>query len=164
MERDCCLYRAVSCAFLQQSSALVMAPGCSGLHLHCLSCSTRLEMGKWMEDLNMAIEMAKKSTEKSDMLLENSVCHRSNSKWCFLPSGKASVVMSFSFCLLWIWSHKWSVFIIHIVMDSYCAFVFFQLKDICVSSQTDVPGNFKCRRGVRVAELLTLEGPYSSLA
>lgn len=39
-----------------------------------------------MEDLNMAIEMAKKSTEKSDMLLENSVCNRSNSKWCFLPS------------------------------------------------------------------------------
>lgn len=45
-------------------------------------CSTRLEMGKWMEDLNVAIEMAKKSTEKSEMLLENSVCNRSNSKCC----------------------------------------------------------------------------------
>ncbi|KGL99705.1 FERM, RhoGEF and pleckstrin domain-containing protein 2, partial [Charadrius vociferus] len=43
-----------------------------------VAASTRLEMGKWMEDLNMAIEMAKKSTEKSNMLLENSVCHRSN--------------------------------------------------------------------------------------
>ncbi|XP_053930073.1 FERM, ARHGEF and pleckstrin domain-containing protein 2 isoform X4 [Cuculus canorus] len=43
-----------------------------------VAASTRLEMGKWMEDLNMAIEMAKKSTEKSDMLLENSVCSRSN--------------------------------------------------------------------------------------
>ncbi|XP_055673409.1 FERM, ARHGEF and pleckstrin domain-containing protein 2 isoform X7 [Falco peregrinus] len=43
-----------------------------------VAASTRLEMGKWMEDLNMAIEMAKKSTEKSDMLLENSVCNRSN--------------------------------------------------------------------------------------
>uniref|UniRef100_A0A8D2MG08 FERM, ARHGEF and pleckstrin domain-containing protein 2 n=1 Tax=Zonotrichia albicollis TaxID=44394 RepID=A0A8D2MG08_ZONAL len=39
---------------------------------------TRLEMGKWMEDLNVAIEMAKKSTEKSEMLLENSVCNRSS--------------------------------------------------------------------------------------
>jgi len=45
-----------------------------------------MEMGKWMEDLNMAIEMSKKSAEKSDMLLENSVCNRSNSKWCSLPS------------------------------------------------------------------------------
>ncbi|KFQ30044.1 FERM, RhoGEF and pleckstrin domain-containing protein 2, partial [Mesitornis unicolor] len=43
-----------------------------------VAASTRLEMGKWMEDLNVAIEMAKKSTEKSDMLLENSVCNRSN--------------------------------------------------------------------------------------
>ncbi|XP_051482973.1 FERM, ARHGEF and pleckstrin domain-containing protein 2 isoform X3 [Apus apus] len=43
-----------------------------------VAASTRLEMGKWMEDLNMAIEMAKKSTEKSDMLLENSLCNRSN--------------------------------------------------------------------------------------
>ncbi|KFW00912.1 FERM, RhoGEF and pleckstrin domain-containing protein 2, partial [Fulmarus glacialis] len=43
-----------------------------------VAASTRLEMGKWMEDLNMAIEMAKKSTEKSDVLLENSVCNRSN--------------------------------------------------------------------------------------
>ncbi|XP_071898757.1 FERM, ARHGEF and pleckstrin domain-containing protein 2 isoform X5 [Anas platyrhynchos] len=43
-----------------------------------VAASTRLEMGKWMEDLNMAIEMAKKSTEKSDTLLDNSVCNRSN--------------------------------------------------------------------------------------
>lgn len=37
-------------------------------------------MGKWMEDLNMAIEIAKKSTENSDVFLESSVCNRSNSK------------------------------------------------------------------------------------
>uniref|UniRef100_A0A8C8BK11 FERM, ARHGEF and pleckstrin domain-containing protein 2 n=1 Tax=Otus sunia TaxID=257818 RepID=A0A8C8BK11_9STRI len=43
-----------------------------------VAASTRLEMRKWMEDLNVAIEMAKKSTEKSDMLLENSLCNRSN--------------------------------------------------------------------------------------
>ncbi|KAM4769756.1 FERM, ARHGEF and pleckstrin domain-containing protein 2 isoform 6-T7 [Cyanocitta cristata] len=43
-----------------------------------VAASTRLEMSKWMEDLNVAIEMAKKSTEKSEMLLENSVCNRSN--------------------------------------------------------------------------------------
>lgn len=42
--------------------------------------STRLEMGKWLEDLNMAIEMAKKTVEKSGMFLENSLSNRSNSK------------------------------------------------------------------------------------
>uniref|UniRef100_A0A8C3U4Q0 FERM, ARHGEF and pleckstrin domain-containing protein 2 n=1 Tax=Catharus ustulatus TaxID=91951 RepID=A0A8C3U4Q0_CATUS len=35
-----------------------------------VAASTRLEMGKWMEDLNVAIEMAKKSTEKSEILLK----------------------------------------------------------------------------------------------
>ncbi|XP_019398556.1 PREDICTED: FERM, RhoGEF and pleckstrin domain-containing protein 2 isoform X2 [Crocodylus porosus] len=43
-----------------------------------VAASTRLEMGKWMEDLNMAIEIAKKSTENSDVFLESSVCNRSN--------------------------------------------------------------------------------------
>uniref|UniRef100_A0ACB8F9Y1 FERM, ARHGEF and pleckstrin domain-containing protein 2 n=1 Tax=Sphaerodactylus townsendi TaxID=933632 RepID=A0ACB8F9Y1_9SAUR len=43
-----------------------------------VAASTRLEMGKWMEDLNMAIEMAKKSSEKSEMSLDNSMCNRSN--------------------------------------------------------------------------------------
>uniref|UniRef100_A0A803T173 FERM, ARHGEF and pleckstrin domain-containing protein 2 n=1 Tax=Anolis carolinensis TaxID=28377 RepID=A0A803T173_ANOCA len=43
-----------------------------------VAASTRLEMGKWMEDLNMAIEMAKKTSDKSDMVLENSLCSRSN--------------------------------------------------------------------------------------
>uniref|UniRef100_A0A8D0F8E0 FERM, ARH/RhoGEF and pleckstrin domain protein 2 n=1 Tax=Strix occidentalis caurina TaxID=311401 RepID=A0A8D0F8E0_STROC len=35
-----------------------------------VAASTRLEMRKWIEDLNMAIEMAKKSTEKSDICLK----------------------------------------------------------------------------------------------
>ncbi|XP_074820309.1 FERM, ARHGEF and pleckstrin domain-containing protein 2 isoform X1 [Natator depressus] len=39
---------------------------------------TRQEMGKWMEDLNMAIEMAKKSSEKYDTFLESSMYNRSN--------------------------------------------------------------------------------------
>ncbi|XP_034638555.1 FERM, ARHGEF and pleckstrin domain-containing protein 2 isoform X1 [Trachemys scripta elegans] len=43
-----------------------------------VAASTRLEMGKWMEDLNMAIEMAKKSNEKYDPFLESSMCNRSN--------------------------------------------------------------------------------------
>lgn len=50
-----------------------------------------------MEDLNVAIEMAKKSTEKSEMLLENSVCNRSNSKCCSLPPWTAAV-LSCPFC------------------------------------------------------------------
>ncbi|XP_065413218.1 FERM, ARHGEF and pleckstrin domain-containing protein 2 isoform X3 [Chrysemys picta bellii] len=48
-----------------------------------VAASTRLEMGKWMEDLNMAIEMAKKSNEKYDPFLESSMCNRSNI-FCFL--------------------------------------------------------------------------------
>ncbi|XP_013932135.1 PREDICTED: FERM, RhoGEF and pleckstrin domain-containing protein 2 isoform X2 [Thamnophis sirtalis] len=43
-----------------------------------VAASTRLEMGKWLEDLNMAIEMAKKTVEKSGMFLENSLSNRSN--------------------------------------------------------------------------------------
>ncbi|KAK9401092.1 FERM RhoGEF and pleckstrin domain-containing protein 2 [Crotalus adamanteus] len=43
-----------------------------------VAASTHLEMGKWLEDLNMAIEMAKKTVEKSGMFLENSLSNRSN--------------------------------------------------------------------------------------
>ncbi|ETE61948.1 FERM, RhoGEF and pleckstrin domain-containing protein 1 [Ophiophagus hannah] len=43
-----------------------------------VAASTRLEMEKWLEDLNMAIEMAKKTVEKSGMFLENSLSNRSN--------------------------------------------------------------------------------------
>ncbi|XP_028924593.1 FERM, ARHGEF and pleckstrin domain-containing protein 2 isoform X1 [Ornithorhynchus anatinus] len=43
-----------------------------------VAASTRLEMGKWMEDLNTAIEMAKKSSEKSETLLANARYNRSN--------------------------------------------------------------------------------------
>ncbi|KAM6442684.1 FERM, ARHGEF and pleckstrin domain-containing protein 2 isoform 1-T1 [Liasis olivaceus] len=43
-----------------------------------VAASTRLEMGKWLEDLNMAIEMAKKTVEKPGMFLENSLSSRSN--------------------------------------------------------------------------------------
>uniref|UniRef100_A0A672MZ94 FERM, ARHGEF and pleckstrin domain-containing protein 2 n=1 Tax=Sinocyclocheilus grahami TaxID=75366 RepID=A0A672MZ94_SINGR len=37
-----------------------------------------LEMNKWIEDLNMAIDMSKKCQEKSDLLLDPSLCDRSN--------------------------------------------------------------------------------------
>uniref|UniRef100_A0A2D4FHZ8 FERM, RhoGEF and pleckstrin domain-containing protein 2 n=2 Tax=Micrurus corallinus TaxID=54390 RepID=A0A2D4FHZ8_MICCO len=43
-----------------------------------VAASTRLQMEKWLEDLNMAIEMAKKTVEKSGMFLENSLSNRSN--------------------------------------------------------------------------------------
>uniref|UniRef100_A0A673ZCA6 FERM, ARHGEF and pleckstrin domain-containing protein 2 n=1 Tax=Salmo trutta TaxID=8032 RepID=A0A673ZCA6_SALTR len=39
---------------------------------------SKVEMGKWIEDLNMAIEMAKKSQEKSDLFLDPGLCDRSN--------------------------------------------------------------------------------------
>ncbi|XP_029470817.1 FERM, ARHGEF and pleckstrin domain-containing protein 2 [Rhinatrema bivittatum] len=43
-----------------------------------VAASSRLEMGKWMEDLNMAITIAKKSSEKIDLFLQNSVYNCSN--------------------------------------------------------------------------------------
>ncbi|XP_055799912.1 FERM, ARHGEF and pleckstrin domain-containing protein 2 isoform X5 [Salvelinus fontinalis] len=43
-----------------------------------VAASSKVEMGKWIEDLNMAIEMAKKSQEKSDLFLDPGLCDRSN--------------------------------------------------------------------------------------
>ncbi|XP_036376568.1 FERM, ARHGEF and pleckstrin domain-containing protein 2 [Megalops cyprinoides] len=43
-----------------------------------VAASSKAEMGKWIQDLNMAIDMAKKSQEKSDVLLDPSLCDRSN--------------------------------------------------------------------------------------
>uniref|UniRef100_A0AAY4E0V0 FERM, ARHGEF and pleckstrin domain-containing protein 2 n=1 Tax=Denticeps clupeoides TaxID=299321 RepID=A0AAY4E0V0_9TELE len=43
-----------------------------------VAASSKVEMNKWIEDLNMAIDMAKKSHEKTDLLLDASLCDRSN--------------------------------------------------------------------------------------
>lgn len=43
-----------------------------------VAASSKVEMGKWIEDLNMAIDMAKKSQEKSDIFLEPGLSDRSN--------------------------------------------------------------------------------------
>uniref|UniRef100_A0AAY5ER18 FERM, ARHGEF and pleckstrin domain-containing protein 2 n=1 Tax=Electrophorus electricus TaxID=8005 RepID=A0AAY5ER18_ELEEL len=43
-----------------------------------VAASSKVEMNKWIEDLNMAIDMSKKSQEKSDLFLEPSLCDRSN--------------------------------------------------------------------------------------
>ena len=48
------------------------------LNVHSLS--SKVEMNKWIEDLNMAINMAKKSQEKSDLFMESGLSDRSNSK------------------------------------------------------------------------------------
>ncbi|XP_061097117.1 FERM, ARHGEF and pleckstrin domain-containing protein 2-like isoform X2 [Conger conger] len=43
-----------------------------------VAASSKVEMGKWMEDLNMAIDIAKKSQEKSELFLDPDLCDRSN--------------------------------------------------------------------------------------
>ncbi|KAM4628968.1 FERM, ARHGEF and pleckstrin domain-containing protein 2 isoform 2-T3 [Polymixia lowei] len=43
-----------------------------------VAASSKVEMGKWIEDLNMAIDMAKKSQEKSDIFLDAGLGDRSN--------------------------------------------------------------------------------------
>nr|XP_020465645.1 FERM, RhoGEF and pleckstrin domain-containing protein 2 isoform X1 [Monopterus albus]XP_020465647.1 FERM, RhoGEF and pleckstrin domain-containing protein 2 isoform X1 [Monopterus albus] len=43
-----------------------------------VAASSRVEMGKWIEDLNMAIDLAKKSQEKSNIFLDAELSDRSN--------------------------------------------------------------------------------------
>uniref|UniRef100_A0A672SJA8 FERM, ARHGEF and pleckstrin domain-containing protein 2 n=1 Tax=Sinocyclocheilus grahami TaxID=75366 RepID=A0A672SJA8_SINGR len=43
-----------------------------------VAASSKVEMNKWIEDLNMAIDMSKKCQAKSDLLLDQSPCDRSN--------------------------------------------------------------------------------------
>uniref|UniRef100_A0AAR2KLB1 FERM, ARHGEF and pleckstrin domain-containing protein 2 n=1 Tax=Pygocentrus nattereri TaxID=42514 RepID=A0AAR2KLB1_PYGNA len=43
-----------------------------------VAASSKVEMNKWIEDLNMAIDMSKKSQEKSDLFLDPSLCDRSS--------------------------------------------------------------------------------------
>ncbi|XP_078065385.1 FERM, ARHGEF and pleckstrin domain-containing protein 2 isoform X5 [Mustelus asterias] len=43
-----------------------------------VAASSRVEMGKWIEDLNIAIEVVKKSNEKRETTLESNTCDRSN--------------------------------------------------------------------------------------
>lgn len=50
-------------------------------------------MGKWIEDLNVAIDMAKKSQEKSNVFLEPGLGDHSNRK-------ASPVLLIFYFCYL----------------------------------------------------------------
>ncbi|XP_047442534.1 FERM, ARHGEF and pleckstrin domain-containing protein 2 isoform X2 [Mugil cephalus] len=43
-----------------------------------VAASSKVEMGKWIEDLNMAIDMSKKSQEKSSIFLDAGLSDRSN--------------------------------------------------------------------------------------
>ncbi|TRY72777.1 hypothetical protein DNTS_029734 [Danionella cerebrum] len=43
-----------------------------------VAASSKVEMNKWIEDLNMAIDMSKKFQEKSDLLVNPNLCDRSN--------------------------------------------------------------------------------------
>lgn len=43
-----------------------------------VAASSRVEMGKWIEDLNLAIDMSKKSHEKSSIFLDAGLSDRSN--------------------------------------------------------------------------------------
>lgn len=51
---------------------------CHYLSVH--DVSSKVEMGKWIEDLNIAIDMAKKSQEKSSIFLDAGLSDRSNRK------------------------------------------------------------------------------------
>ncbi|KAL7396799.1 hypothetical protein ABVT39_011965 [Epinephelus coioides] len=50
-----------------------------------VAASSKVEMGKWIEDLNMAIDMAKKSQEKSSIFLDAGLGDHSNQPALRLP-------------------------------------------------------------------------------
>lgn len=53
--------------------------------LHVCGSSSKVEMGKWIEDLNIAIDMAKKSQEKSSIFLDAGLGDHSNRKNFYWP-------------------------------------------------------------------------------
>lgn len=53
--------------------------------------SSKVEMGKWIEDLNQAIDLAKMSLEKSGLFLDSGQGDRSNSKTPHVVARSCSV-------------------------------------------------------------------------
>ena len=52
--------------------------------------SSKVEMGKWIEDLNLAIDMSKKSQEKSSIFLDSDLGDHSNRKSFSLGSPQSA--------------------------------------------------------------------------
>nr|XP_055069922.1 FERM, ARHGEF and pleckstrin domain-containing protein 2 isoform X5 [Misgurnus anguillicaudatus] len=87
--REGCLYKLTKKGLQQRMFFLVeesenewSVPHCftiySAQRTIVVAASSKVEMNKWIEDLNIAIDMSKKSPEKSDLLLDPSLCDRSN--------------------------------------------------------------------------------------
>uniref|UniRef100_A0A672SIU3 FERM, ARHGEF and pleckstrin domain-containing protein 2 n=1 Tax=Sinocyclocheilus grahami TaxID=75366 RepID=A0A672SIU3_SINGR len=101
--REGCLYKLTKKGLQQRMFFLVRLSFCSILAVliltsesenewsvpHCftiysaqrtivVAASSKVEMNKWIEDLNMAIDMSKKCQAKSDLLLDQSPCDRSS--------------------------------------------------------------------------------------
>uniref|UniRef100_A0A671T0H0 FERM, ARHGEF and pleckstrin domain-containing protein 2 n=1 Tax=Sinocyclocheilus anshuiensis TaxID=1608454 RepID=A0A671T0H0_9TELE len=101
--REGCLYKLTKKGLQQRMFFLVRLNLCSNVAVliltsesenewsvpHCftiysaqrtivVAASSKVEMNKWIEDLNMAIDMSKKCQEKSDLLLDPSLCDRSS--------------------------------------------------------------------------------------
>uniref|UniRef100_A0A3Q2P5A5 FERM, ARH/RhoGEF and pleckstrin domain protein 2 n=1 Tax=Fundulus heteroclitus TaxID=8078 RepID=A0A3Q2P5A5_FUNHE len=51
-----------------------------------VAASSKVEMGKWIEDLNIAIDLAKKSQEKSGIFLDTGLSDHSNQPAVWLPA------------------------------------------------------------------------------
>ncbi|XP_051563448.1 FERM, ARHGEF and pleckstrin domain-containing protein 2-like [Myxocyprinus asiaticus] len=77
-----CLQLIVLDAPVEESENEWSVPHCftiySAQRTIVVAASSKVEMNKWIEDLNMAIDMSKKSQEKSDVLLDPSLYDRSN--------------------------------------------------------------------------------------
>ncbi|ROI15742.1 FERM, RhoGEF and pleckstrin domain-containing protein 2 [Anabarilius grahami] len=87
--REGCLYKLTKKGLQQRMFFLVeesenewSVPHCftiySAQRTIVVAASSKVEMNKWIEDLNMAIDMSKKCQEKSDLLLDPNLCDRSN--------------------------------------------------------------------------------------
>ncbi len=58
--------------------------------------SSKVEMGKWIEDLNLAIDMAKKSQEKSSIFLDAGLGDHSNRKSFYWPQYYVKMYSNYS--------------------------------------------------------------------
>lgn len=66
--------------------------------------SSKVEMGKWIEDLNLAIDMAKKSQEKSSIFLDPGLSDRSNRKFSFKLDTYTALSVNVFLWLFWVFS------------------------------------------------------------
>lgn len=98
------LLRGPSWSLLGESRDDRIYSDCGGILLDSVcDFSSKVEMGKWIEDLNFAIDMARKSQEKSSLFPDAALGNHSNREllgggltWYFVAKEMATNLISHS--------------------------------------------------------------------